>query len=369
MPARLVAASLLGVLVACDPSARVSPDASPADGGHADDAASVEDGGADAGPPMWPAIPPAEAPRCALRETTEFVLAGRLPLPVATAALLRVDGWLYVLPGESTAELGSDETWRLPVMADGTLGEVLSGPARPVAYEHPGRLVHMADRLYAIGGSPPNDFPVPRVLAGPLEADGAVRGWEDATPLVWAHMDPAAVVLDDVLLVLGGISAMKGATSSAVELAWVEGGALQPFHVIWRELTSWYGFAPGAARVGDYVYYASEQDALRFPVARLAEPEPIDPLRAPIGAHGRTLLLNGVAEVLRADVLEDGSVGEARVMAPHPPMSPGRHRSSIVGPSMTADHEYVYLLGGLGTGRWEHDYHSDEIWVAPLCAD
>lgn len=323
----------------------------------------------DAGPLIWPPLPPQGSPTCALRDTTAFRLAGTLPVPVMGAALLRVGDWLYILPGGSVDGTSSDETWLAPIAPDGTLGPVVRGPPRPDVFSHAGRLVRMGDRLYEIGGDSRSkaQYYSERVFSAPIGADGVIGEWSVEASLLTGRQDPAVVVLGDALLVLGGTNAGKGSTAQTAELSWVEGGSLRPWARLWRDLTPWYAYRPGAARVGDHVYYGSVLDSLRIPLSTLGPVEPTGPVIAPIHAHGRTLIGRGLEGLYRTPILDDGSVGEAVPLASFPPLETGR-QLDLWGATVTADDELAYLVGGLGEGRpWQ--YFSDEVWVAPLCVD
>lgn len=382
MRARLCALALILSFCESDPNGgdAGSSDAAPgADAGLLDAAPDADAGlldagpGEDAGPPVFPPPPPATPPSCTLRDTTELRPAGLLPAAVRGAAILRVGDWLYVLPGSTRDFAPTDETWLAPIQADGTIGEIVRGPPRPLLYTHGGTLVRAGDRLYGIGGITSTTRGGSRsevVFSGALDADGVVREWTLEPSLLVGRENPAVVAVGETLLVIGGTNADKASTATTAEATYREGGALRPWTELWRGLTAWSAGGAAAARVGDFVYHASRRDVVRVPVTTLAPPMDLASLDSPFAAHGRILLGAGYDRISQTPVLDDGTLGPERELAAYPPVPttrPGTPFSYDL-PSITADDELLFMVHGVAAGT-DDERFADQVWVAPLCAD
>lgn len=323
------------------------------------DAAAPDANLPDAGVPLTgaPPPPPPAPDDCTVRDTTEFTLAGRLPAPTHQARGIVVDDWLYVFPGG-----GSDEAWLAPIQPDGSLGDFVRGVPLPRTYYLAPEARRGADRLYLTGGSNTD------VFAGRVGPDGIVTEWVPEPFLQRGRAHHASIAIGEVLIVGGGLAGSKGYSTSSIEVTWRDGDGLRPWTVVFSELSEWGAFPAGAARLGDHVYVGTGQELVRASLSTLHHWErmPGGGAIGLLGARGRTLLRAFSDQLLRETLAEDGSRGPATTLAVLP--RSGEDDLAYGNPPVVLGPRHVYAVGGWGVNDGR-DAPSDEVWIAPLCAE
>lgn len=165
---------------------------------------------------------------------TPWVTSTPMPLRLRGHRALRIGRRLHVIGGCTTLATSSDDctqvtarTFHAELLADGTVGPWVDGPALPSGRER-GSLIRLGDVVHYLGGTAPSAIPVERLEADVLP-DDTLGPWRAVAAPELDRNFAGLVAVRGRLALLGGKTQQESPQSTALVADIGPGGAIGTF--------------------------------------------------------------------------------------------------------------------------------------------